>query len=323
MAASKTNGALKPKTCVSVRRPRRSRTTGDVKPTNVLSGSVPGRRHHGRSEIQDTRVASSPDSSPEPVQSQANQVVRPIRAVPGSTRGRRDHLTLETLAFAVASPRDLHSEIAATCRNMWQTQEIRIRVSNQAWAQKEAGYPREWRAPLEAAVVALKKQEHAQRLHLLALVREHPLASWCRTAPGLGLAGLGMILASTGRLSRFANVAKLWAYLGMHVIGGRSPRRRAGAVANWSNRGRMTCFQLGEAIVKLKRGKYRLAYARKRAEYLGRSLVGPSGCPLGMHHRATSGATAACISPAGTSAHVHAAAKRYAVKELLKDLWVA
>lgn len=64
----------------------------------------------------------------------------------------------------------------------------------------------------------------------------------------------------------------------------------------YSPQGRVVCHQLGEAIVKVGHGKYRAAYDSKKLYYeAGR--------------------------PDWTQAHRHNAAMRYAIKDLVKDLW--
>lgn len=75
--------------------------------------------------------------------------------------------------------------------------------------------------------------------------------------------------------------------------------------------------------------KYRAAYNRKREEYFTRSRLGPSNCPMGQEHRTSEKegkGVLQCVkldeeTGRETSAHLHAAAMRYAVKELLKDAW--
>ena len=97
--------------------------------------------------------------------------------------------------------------------------------------------------------------------------------------------------------------------------------RRGGAEAsapNWSAQGRVVCHQLGVAIVRVRRGRYRDAYDRKKAEYLARQPRGPSACAFGQTHTTRKGDILTC----GLK-HAHVAAMRYAVKLLLRDLWAA
>lgn len=237
--------------------------------------------------------------------------------------------------------RDLHSEIAHRARLIWAAQETRKRITNHAGALERDGFEAGWVDAITAGADPIINLEHTLEKSLVALVRQHPMAGFIeRDCPGLGLGGFGRLLGCTGTLDNFANVAKLWAFLGMHVVGGRAPRRVKGTRSNWSRQGRVVCHQIGDAIVKLGRGQYHAAYAKKRAEYLARPRLGPSGCPFGHEHRGDEKREDAkgwkrkigvdrvvqCVKTkddgAESSAHVHMASMRYAVKELLKDLWV-
>jgi hypothetical protein len=114
---------------------------------------------------------------------------------------------------------------------------------------------------------------------------------------------------------------------GLDVQSGRAPRRQRGVKTTWSPKARVVAYQLADAMVKVGKGPYREAYDRKKGEYLTRERLGPSGCPLSKEHRDAHGNIVPCIRldeklGREVSAHVHAAAMRYAVKEMLKDLWV-
>ena len=108
----------------------------------------------------------------------------------------------------------------------------------------------------------------------------------------------------------------------------------------YAPQGRVVCFQIGEVLVKQnaqtivyqsgpQAGKtvhrtaspYRLLYDQKKAQYLSNSgdhvRRGESDCPFGQVHRNKNGTIVGCGDK-----HAHNAAQRYAVKMLLKDLWV-
>lgn len=202
------------------------------------------------------------------------------------------------------------------------------------------GLAEEWLAEPQAQLDGLRKAERTLNATLEAHVRRHPLAAFVERTPGLGYGGLGRLLAVTGSLSRFSNPAKLWAYVGMHVVSGRAPKAKKGERANWARQGRVVCHQIAESMVKLGEGKYREIYDKRRADVLARPRVGDSACPFGHDHvglereqdakgwqRKTGKARVVqCVKTDDegheTSAHVHADAMRVAVKELLKDLWV-
>jgi len=100
----------------------------------------------------------------------------------------------------------------------------------------------------------------------------------------------------------------------------------------YSPRGRVICHQIAEAIVKQTDSKpdakvvrtcspYRVLYDVKKAQYQSNAgnhvRRGPSNCPFGQTHKDAGGAVIAC-----GDGHAHAAAMRYAVKCLLRDMWV-
>jgi hypothetical protein len=219
---------------------------------------------------------------------------------------------------ARAEPALLHALIGHYARQLWDVQRTRIALSHRVGAMKRDGLSEQWRLPLIAATADLAVTEHAIDLQLVRLARQHYLSGWVSQAPGIGLPGFARLLGVTGPLDRFATVSRLWAYLGMHVDDGVAPRRRRGQRANWSAQGRVVAHQLAVAIVRVRRGRYRAAYDRKKAEYLARPRTGPSACPFGQAHTNKKGLPVTC-----GLMHAHMAAERYAVKLLLRDLWVA
>lgn len=191
----------------------------------------------------------------------------------------------------------LHALMGHYARTLWDVQQVRVMMGNRVAAMERDGVPPAFRVLVVAAAAELVRKERSLDYQLERLARRHPMASFIQQAPGIGLPGFARLLGITGSLDRFATVSKLWAYLGMHVVDGGAPRRHRGETANWSSQGRMLCHQLGESIVKVGRGPYREAYVRKKAEY-------------------------AADRPDWTQAHRHKAAMRYAVKLLLKELWL-
>lgn len=216
---------------------------------------------------------------------------------------------------------------------------MRVRQNNRIKALERAGNAAT--AEPSHLLTQLLELEQAVDRKLTQYIAQHPLAPFVARTAGLGAGGLGRLLAVTHSLDRFKSPAALWSYLGLAVREGRAPKRATGERARWSPRGRVVCYQIGDAIVKLGRGPYRELYDRKRAEYLARPRVGPSGCPFGQTHSGVARAhdpgtgwqrktgdarIVQCIKTDAegntTSAHVHAAAMRYAVKKLVLHLWV-
>ena len=63
------------------------------------------------------------------------------------------------------------------------------------------------RAPADAKRTLMEKD-------MEVLARQLPVAGWVETVPGLGYLGLATIIAETGDLSNYSNVAKVWKRLG-------------------------------------------------------------------------------------------------------------
>jgi hypothetical protein len=183
-------------------------------------------------------------------------------------------------------------------RELLEVQKLRIAQGNRVAAMEREGLAEEWIAFARDTHDLLAKKERQLNAYLGKQAKRHPMGPWVERQRGIGLPGFARLVGLTGPLDRFATVSKLWAYLGMHTVDGLAPRRRKGERANWSHQGRVLCCQIGESIVKMgKGGEYREAYDRKKADYEERR-------------------------PEWTPAHRHAAARRYAVKLLLKRAWV-
>ena len=236
------------------------------------------------------------------------------------------------------APDPLHNLLGHYARLLWDVQKLRIQVSNRISAMERDGLSIEATEPHLKTQEILEAQERAIEHQLERLAKQHIMADWVKACPGLGYGGFARIIGVTGRfwpveygengkiLRGFPNVAKVWAYMGMHVIDGHAPKRERGIKHNWSPQGRVVAHQIGDSIVKLGHGRYRELYDMKKAEYLARPRLGDSGCPMGQLHKNKGGKVIQCIKPGEngneTSAHLHNAAMRVAVKELLKDMWI-
>lgn len=191
----------------------------------------------------------------------------------------------------------LHSLMGHSARQLLDLQKVRIAMGNRAAAMERDQLPAHHQATVLANITELEKAEHAVLLQLRRLARQHPMREWVDHAPGIGLDGFGRLMGIIGSLDRFANVAKLWAYLGLHVVDGGAAKRRKGEKANWSAAGRVLMHQIGESIVKVNRGPYRARYDSAKLKY---ETTHPDWTPM----------------------HRHMAAMREAEKELLKDMWL-
>lgn len=178
-------------------------------------------------------------------------------------------------------------------------QKGRLAAANRVGAMEREGLGVQWTLPMRAQRDGLEALEDAIDRQLTRLVKQHPMAPWIAAeAKGLSERSFALLFGVTGPLDRFATVAKLWKYLGLHVVDGAAPRRARGQKLGYSLAGRTRCYIIGDSIVKVgKGGKYREAYDRKKADY----------------HAAHSD---------WSDGHCHNAAMRYAVKCLIRDMWV-
>lgn len=191
----------------------------------------------------------------------------------------------------------LHALLGHFARQLLDLQKTRIMMSNRISAMERDGLPEEWQLVVQGTLDEVTKAEHGVDLQLSRLAKQHFMADWIKNQPGIGLPGFARLMGITGPLDNFANVAKLWRYMGMSVDGGSAPKRKKGEKVNYSPQGRVLCHQLGDSIVKVGKGPWREAYDVKKAYYEGER-------------------------PEWTQMHRHNAAMRYAVKELLKAMWI-
>lgn len=223
----------------------------------------------------------------------------------------------------------LHQLLGHYARQLWDVQQQRISAGNRVAAMERDGLG-DYAEPARAIVSEYEAIEKAIDRELTRITKKHFMADWIAAQRGIGLPGFARLLGVTGDISRFSTVSKLWKYLGLHVSDGQAPKRRKGEAWTHTNcqgghlqkckldcktdhhpnctpegvgtayapQGRVICHQLGEAIVKVGGdGPYRRAYDQKKAYYESER-------------------------PEWTQAHRHNAAMRYAVKELIKNLWI-
>ena len=223
----------------------------------------------------------------------------------------------------------LHSLLGHFARQLWDVQKERIGAGNRVAAMERDGLGA-YAEPARHVVREYEAIERAIDRELTKLAKQHFMADWIAQQRGIGLPGFARLLGVTGNIDRFSTVSKLWKYLGLHVVDGHAPRREKGVawthtactgghmekckqdcttdhhpncspfgVGNaYSPQGRVICHQIGEAIVKVGGdGPYRRAYDQKKAYYESERQE-------------------------WTQARRHNAAMRYAVKELIKNLWI-
>lgn len=194
----------------------------------------------------------------------------------------------------------------------------RVRIMN---GNRIAALERDFGASLPALGLVqdhLAAVEHEAELEIKRVWRKHPLREWATAYPGVGEKLIARLIAEIGDPGERPNVAKLWAYCG---LGDPARKRKSGmtqeeAFKLGNPKAKKLCWLIGESFVKVNRGPGREHYDAMRAKYADRVheaaciRCGPSGKP-------------ALPGSPWSLKHQHEAAKRYAVKQFLKDLWVA
>lgn len=157
--------------------------------------------------------------------------------------------------------------------------------------------------------------------------------------------GLGpTVLYVLGRvppLAAFANPAKLWKYLGLHVADGRSVRAKRGELAGFSLELRAHALQrIADPIVKNKQSAYRAVYDERRAHTLTTHPPMTEDCPTCMgalkktdehrdehaYTRERKAPSMDCANLGGihwTDGHRHRDAMRVVAKAVWLDVWRA
>lgn len=176
--------------------------------------------------------------------------------------------------------------------------------------------------PIDLVATGLADLEvHAIRA-IEKYMRYSPWGPWLKsdTSRGVGEKQLARLLGACGdpywhnAENRPRRVGELWAYCGMHVVQGESPKRRKGAQSNWSDDARKRAWLIAGSCVKTT-GRYRDVYDAAKLRYAesvhDRECVrcGPRGRP------------ALPGSPI-SDGHRHARALRAVAKTVLKDLWI-
>lgn len=178
----------------------------------------------------------------------------------------------------------------------------------------------------DKVVIATKKQaealravEHEAVKALERQMKQHPLASWIKITPGLGLKTVARLLGAVhdpywheGN-NRPRTLAEFRSYCG---LGDASVQRlRKGQKVTWSPEARKRFYVISEGMIKNRESAYRHVYDETRTKYADAIhdepcvRCGPSGKP----------------APAGSplsDAHKHARAIRAVSKAVAKDLWL-
>jgi hypothetical protein len=175
------------------------------------------------------------------------------------------------------------------------------------------------RAPADA-----ERLRHENEMETLA--RSLPVAPWVETVPGLGYLGLATIIAETGDLSMYSNVAKVWKRLGYAPydgLAGSSWKR-----PSWRNgREALTAEQWTENPFSGRR--YALIHTisvwLKNKQWIGAAKTDDGvGRPNGKYGEvyAMRRAHTEITHSDWSKQHAHMDALRVMMKEVLKDLYL-
>lgn len=94
---------------------------------------------------------------------------------------------------------------------------------------------------------------------------------WLKHVKGIGPRLSGLLIANIAPIDRFPNVAKLWAYAGLHTIDGGAAKRTKGKKANWNAELKTTAWKIGGSFLK-SGGPYRELYDRYKRRILEREV---------------------------------------------------
>jgi hypothetical protein len=174
--------------------------------------------------------------------------------------------------------------------------------------------------PFFIARDTLEAERKATEKAMAKQVKTLPVYPWAKATMGFGDLGLAQIVGECGDLSIYSNPAKVWKRMGLAVIGGERQRRVTGADAiehGYSPSRRSIIWNIGDSMIKCSASEYRALYLeRKETEKAKAEAEGLTVVPAAKIPAKTKDAYR-------SEGHVHARAKRYMEKRLLRNLWRA
>lgn len=115
-----------------------------------------------------------------------------------------------------------------------------------------------------------EKAEHEMEKLVKCESRDLPIVKkWLSRVRGIGPRLSGLLVANISDIERFDNVAKLWAYAGLHVIDGKAVKRKAGQKSNWNQELKTTAWKMGQSMIK-SGGPYRNLYDKYKCRIIER-----------------------------------------------------
>lgn len=168
-------------------------------------------------------------------------------------------------------------------------------------------------------IIAMEKITEQLKRQAEKAVLAHPIGEWVKGVQAVSGNMVAEMMLLTGHLYLIPSPQKLYKKLGLDVRDGRAPRREKGQYLGFNIKAKGWAFNASEGFVKNRRSPYRAFYDRKKEEYLARSPRGKSECRFGQEHKNRDGKIVKCPP----LLHVERAARRYAVKKFVKDVWLA
>lgn len=157
-----------------------------------------------------------------------------------------------------------------------------------------------------------------------------PIYSWLKNIKGISHL-LSAQLISYIDIKKFRQVSSLWHYCGMHVKNGIAPKRSKGNKIDWNPQMRMICYKISDSFIKQRTLKYRDIYDKEKAKQL---ILLEDQVNINNHQQNVSKRkkkeveiihemnTMIILAPPQSKGHADMRARRKAVKEFLKDLFL-
>ncbi len=160
----------------------------------------------------------------------------------------------------------------------------------------------------DAAAEVCEAYEEGALKRIEKLAKGLPGIGFVTQTPGLGLRSFARIVGEAGPLHLYDNPSKLWKRMGLAVIEGERQQKKTGGLAQlhgYNPSRRAVSWNMFEAIMKrqLRKGEN------------GETIAVGEYCQLYLD------AKAGYLQREWTRIHAHNAAKRYAEKRVLRDLW--
>lgn len=238
-----------------------------------------------------------------------------------------------------------YGDLAALTRRIRSVERARISATLQLGAFERAGLAEDVLNLTPRYIEELTKVESALKRQLPKAARAsepepwlESVVDWVAETAGVGPAVV-YVVGLIPPLSDFANPAKLWKYLGLHVEGGASVRAKRGERVGFSLELRAYALQrIADPIVKERTSEYRTLYDERKAYTLTTHPPMTEDCETCLlalkktaEHRETKAYTRErkapsqdCANVGGihwTDGHRHRDAMRYVAKRVWLDAW--